>query len=546
MSQAKDAREDREALPLISKRDFPTSLLLILLALLLYFPALGSRDLWAPVEPRYAEIARIMLGKAQWAVPTVNGDLYTDKPILYFWLVLLGSQLAGSVNEWTMRLPSALSALGLVLTTYFLGRDLFSPRVGLLAAIILGTSARVLWEGRWAHTDMVFTFLLALSLHLFFRAVLRRGRPQEFFLAYALMALATLTKGLIGIALPGMVVLAFVALRREWRAILAWRVPSGLLVFVLVAAPWFLWISLATEGQWLKEFIFTHHIQRYTSGFGHRQPFYYYLLTFPADFLPWTVFLAPALWACRSSLRALKEPGALFLFLWFFVIFLFFSASDTKRDLYLLPVFPPAAIFTARYFDKLMDQAISQEILYRGLAHLFFNLLWVGTLAFPVLAWFYRREMFWISLPFAIVTVAGALATVVSIRRKRPAAVFFSTALTVFLGTLCASVWILPFLDAYKSPKPFAYRVKQIVPAAQPLYIYADTMNDFNFYTEREIIPILSSREEIGKVISQEGNAYILVRDRDLDRLALQEKGKILAADQVGGKKWFLVVVVGA
>jgi 4-amino-4-deoxy-L-arabinose transferase-like glycosyltransferase len=81
--------------------------LLCILAALLFLPGLGSRDFWAPVEPRYAEIARVMHAKGEWVVPSANGDLYTDKPILYFWLVLLGSALAGGVNEWTVRLPSA-------------------------------------------------------------------------------------------------------------------------------------------------------------------------------------------------------------------------------------------------------------------------------------------------------------------------------------------------------------------------------------------------------------------------------------------------------
>ena len=103
---------------------------LALIGAVLYLTALGSRDFWAPVEPRYAEIARVMFIKDEWIVPTVNGDLYTDKPILFFWLVLIFSKLAGSVNEWTLRLPAALGALGTVLTTYKLGKDFFGARIG--------------------------------------------------------------------------------------------------------------------------------------------------------------------------------------------------------------------------------------------------------------------------------------------------------------------------------------------------------------------------------------------------------------------------------
>jgi len=94
---------------------------LFVFSLLLYITFLGSRDLWAPVEPRYGEIARVMFSRGEWLVPTVNGELYTDKPILFFWLVLAFSHLFGGINEWTLRLPSALSSVGLVIVTYRLG-----------------------------------------------------------------------------------------------------------------------------------------------------------------------------------------------------------------------------------------------------------------------------------------------------------------------------------------------------------------------------------------------------------------------------------------
>lgn len=515
---------------------------LFLWAALLFFPGLGSRDIWAPVEPRYAEIARVMLAKGEWIVPTVNGDLYTDKPILYFWLVLLGSKLAGGVSEWTLRLPSALSALGLILTTYLLGKDLFNPRVGFMAALILGSSARVLWEGRWAHTDMLFTFFFVLSLYFFSRALFHKGSQREFLLAYGLMALATLTKGLIGVVLPGLILLVFVAVRRRWRAVLEWRIPSGILVFLALAGPWFVSVSLETEGRWLREFILTHHVQRYTSGYGHREPFYYYLVNFPADFLPWTIFAVAALFAYRSRLGALKEPVPLFFFLWFVVIFLFFSLSDTKRGLYLLPLFPPAALFVASYFKDLTADNLPQDPFYRWLASLFFALLCIGSLSLPVAAWFFERGALGLSIPVALIMAGGGGMALDSILRRSPAAVFWITVLTLSLGMVYASLWIFPYLDRYKSPKPFALQVKKIVAPEAPLSIYADTMNDFNFYTEREVIPIVPSAAEAKKISAEGRRGYMLVRERDFERLGLDAAGAV-ATGQVGGKRWYLVAL---
>ncbi len=307
---------------------------------LLFFFGLGSRDFWAPVEPRYGEIVRVMFANGEWIVPTVNGNLYTDKPILYFWLALLGSKIFGSVSEWTVRWPAALGGVGFALATYFIGRDFFGARVGLFASIILATSMRVIWESRWAHLDALFCFFFALTIYFGARALLRKGGQHEALLAYVFMALAVLTKGLIGVVLPGLLFAAFVLAQRDWRLIGAARLPLGIGIFLLVAAPWFYLVSRETGGRWLSDFIYIHHVRRYTAGAGHREPFYYYLTTLPVDFLPWTVFAIPALAACRSYRRIWAEPVKRFFILWFLVVLVFFSLSDTKRDLYLMPLLP--------------------------------------------------------------------------------------------------------------------------------------------------------------------------------------------------------------
>jgi 4-amino-4-deoxy-L-arabinose transferase-like glycosyltransferase len=299
-----------------NRKDFPVYLLG--LALLLFVPGLGARDFWAPVEPRYAEIVRVMFAKGEWVVPTVNGELYTDKPILYFWLVLFASKLFGAVNEWTVRLPAALGGVGLVLTTYYLGRDFFNARVGFFGAVILATCIRVVWEARWAHIDALFCFFFALSVYFGARALLRKGNPQEILISYVFMALAVLAKGLIGIVLPALLFVAVVVARRDWGMIRSAKLHLGIPIFVLVAAPWFYLVNQATAGQWLADFIYVHHFQRYADGAGHRQPLHYYLITLPADFLPWTVFAIAALFARRSGRSAWADPVLQFFLIWFF------------------------------------------------------------------------------------------------------------------------------------------------------------------------------------------------------------------------------------
>jgi 4-amino-4-deoxy-L-arabinose transferase-like glycosyltransferase len=518
---------------------------LILLSALLFFPGLGARDFWAPVEPRYAEIARVMFAKREWIVPMVNGELYTDKPILYFWLVLIAAKIAGAVNEWTVRLPVAMGGVGFVLATYFFARDFFSPRVGLLASVMLATSVRVIWEARWAHIDVLFCFFFLLSLYFAGRALMQKGNPNEILIAYLFMGLATLAKGLIGVALPALLLVSFMIARRDWSMLGAAKLHLGIPIFLIVVAPWPLLVNAATENRWLADFVYVHHIQRYTAGAGHRQPFFYYFTTLPVDLLPWTIFAIPALCAYRRVHGLMGDPVKLFVVLWFVVVFFFFSASDTKRELYLMPLLPAVAMFIAHYIDDLDTGRLPQDALYRWLLVFFFASIGMTGLGLPATAWVLRRDVFWISLPVAGVLVAAGAAAVLYIRNKKPLGVVAVTALMMVLTLLCAVLWIFPYIEVFKSRRPFSIEVKRIVPATATLYVYADTMNDFNFYTEREIIPVVATPQQLEGLLSHHPDSYLLVRERDLEKVHRVSKAKIIISRPVGSSNWYLIFLDG-
>jgi len=510
-------------------------------AALLFLFALGTRDFWAPVEPRYGEIVRVMFLKGEWIVPTINGDLYTDKPILYFWLALLASKLAGAVSEWTVRLPAALGGVGMVLTTYGLGRDFFSARVGFVTALVLATCVRVIWEARWAHIDAFFCFFFILAIYFGARALLRKGRPNEILLAYACMALATLAKGLIGIVLPGLLFSAYVLARRDWHLIADAKLPFGVLIFLAITAPWFYLIQQATDGRWLADFIYIHHLQRFTAGAGHRQPFYYYLTTLPVDFMPWTVFAVAALFAFRDCRKAWADPYIQFFLLWFIVVFIFFSLSDTKRDLYLMPLLPPLALFVGNFIDVLAAGRWTHDALYRWLPMIFFLLVALIALGFPLAAWIVRRDAFTVILPASVVLAVAALCTACFIWRRRPLSALVSVSAMMTASILAAVLWIFPYLERFKSSRPFSLEVKKIVPASAPLYVYADTMNDFNYYMEREKIPILPSPAAVDALIAKGENGFMLIKNRDLKRLAQIPRESIVASDRDGSTSWYLI-----
>jgi 4-amino-4-deoxy-L-arabinose transferase-like glycosyltransferase len=517
------------------------SLFLSLFALLLFFPGLGSRDLWAPVEPRYAEIVRVMFANDEWIVPSVNGDIYTDKPIFYFWIALLAAKLTGGVTEWAVRIPAALGGLGFVLATYWIGRELFNARIGTIAAIVLATSMRIIWEARWAHVDMLFGCFFLLSIYFGVRAVLRRARRYEVLLAYAFMALATLTKGLIGMVLPGLIFVALVVAQRDWSMIRAVKPVAGLLVYLMIAAPWFYFVSRATEGRWLADFIEIHHLERYTAGAGHRQPFFYYFKTLPADFLPWTTFLIPALFEYRNYRRLWTDPVLRFCLLWFATVFIFFTLSDTKRDLYLIPLLPTLAFVVAHYSNDLEQRQISFSRFYFWLTIVFFGTLAAAALALPVAAFVARPDAMRSLLPPCAVLAVGGITTIALIVRRRPIATTLCVSVVMVLLTGTLTVWLFPYLEAFKSRRPFAAVVNQNVPATAQVYVYDDIMHDFNFYTRRTTIPALDSPEQVLALRERRGTSYVLIKESDLKKTPQILREWIIASDSAREPKWHLV-----
>jgi len=524
---------------LIRQNYFP--FILVILSSLLFFFALGSRDFWAPVEPRYAEIVRVMFSKGEWIVPTVNGGIYTDKPILFFWLALIAAKLLGGVSEWSVRFPAALCGIGFILSTYFFGRDFFGARTGFIAAAILATSGRVVWEARWAHVDMVFCCWFLLSVYFAARTFLGKDDGYRILYAYVFMGFAVLTKGLIGVVLPGLVFGLFMILRRDWRMIAAAKLHLGIPIFLLVTVPWFYLVQQATDGHWLSEFIYVHHLKRYVAGAGHRQPVYYYLSTLPADFLPWTIFAIPVLIARWPYRQALKHAASQLCLCWFLAILLFFTISDTKRDLYLLPLLPTVALLIASHWASPGDERGAPGAYRRWLTAGFFVLLTLGAFLVPAALWWRRPDALLPLLPAILVLMIGsALVATYLLRRQLSVALTAIVALMI-LSVFAAALWIFPYLENFKSPRAFALEIKRLVPVSVPLYIYADTMHNFNYYAERELIPVLTSPVVLEKLLRTGQSGFLLVRERDFARLPMLSRTWVIASDREAGMPWHLV-----
>jgi len=337
------------------------------LALALFFGlALGARALWRPDEGRYVEIPREMVATGDWVTPRLNGVKYFEKPPLFYWLEAGAIHLFG-LREWAMRLVPALFALLGCLAVYGAGRRLFGRRAGLLAAAVLATSPLYYFLGNAITLDMAVSVLLTVGLLALLVALeepegpLRRNLLWGFYLA---LALATLTKGLIGIVIPGMIVVAWMMLVGAWDLPRRIRLVSGTVLFLLVAVPWHVLVARANpEFLW---FYFVHeHVLRYlTKVHGRYEPPWFFVPVLLGGLIPWTAFLVPAL---RSALPASwrdrrQRKVELFLILWAALIFGFFSLSDSKLIPYVLPVAPPLALLLGRHLAAVWEGRRNREL----------------------------------------------------------------------------------------------------------------------------------------------------------------------------------------
>ena len=334
-----------------------STLILLLAALaVLWFGNLDYRKLVRPDEGRYAEIPREMAATGDWLTPRLNGIKYFEKPPLQYWATAAAYKVFGE-HEWTVRLWPALTGFAGIVLVYFVGAALFGALAGFYAALVLASSLGYVLVAHVATLDMGVTFFMTLTLAGLLLGLRTDGTPAArrlwIHVAWAAMALAALSKGLMGVVLPVMVLGAYVVLQRDFGLLRRMHILTGSLVFLAIAAPWFVAVSLANPGFF--DFFFIHeHFQRFLTK-AHRRPgpWWYFFPILALTILPWLFTLCaalPASWKRRGSPAAF-QPLRLLL-LWSVLIFAFFSVSGSKLPSYILPIFPALALLMGLYLSQ--------------------------------------------------------------------------------------------------------------------------------------------------------------------------------------------------
>jgi 4-amino-4-deoxy-L-arabinose transferase-like glycosyltransferase len=506
-------------------------LLLTLFAGLFFSVGLGSYPLQNPDEGRYAEIPREMVATGDFITPRLNGVKYFEKPPLFYWCTAASVKLFGS-EEWTLRLWPALFALAGVLMTYAAGQALYGRTVGIAGAVVLATSLLYFGLARVLIIDMAVSVLIAGALFAFIVGVQAepgRRRRLLFYGLYACAALATLAKGLIGFLLPGAVMFLWLLVFNEWRRLKPLYLPSGLLIFLAVAAPWHVLAEKANHAP-VKEhdfawFYFVHeHWLRFTTNVEHREaPFWFFAPIVLAGLFPWVAFLGPALrhnlrggWPARGA-----NSPAWFCVGWAGFIFLFFSASHSKLVPYVLPVFPPLALLIGRYVA--LGWEVPREAplrtgfrLYGFLASALAAALFVAWSRLPPdkLAPAQRAGLApFVTFLVSVLCTGGFLVPWLAAQRGVRTGLQALTIATglFFAGIVCALPRVLD-----RTTKPLALRLHTELRPGDRVFSYHEYFQDFPFYLGR-LVGTVEYRGEM-----EFGTAAEDHRDRYVDEAAFR------------------------
>ena len=351
----------------------PLALAAALLLAALWFSGLDHRQLVRPDEGRYGEIAREMAVSGDWVTPRLNAYRYFEKPPLQYWATAAAYSLFG-VDEWTTRLWTALTGFACIALVFLFARRILGPPAACVAATVLAGSGLFAFMGQFATLDMGFACFTTLAVFGFALGQMDDTPPATrrrwMWAGWLGMALATLSKGLAGFVLPIVAVGLYILLRRDFGRLRELRLLSGGLLFLAVAAPWFVLVA-GRNPEFAHFFFIQEHFQRYTSTLhGRYEPFWYFVPVLAAGILPWLPAALAALWRAPQHRSGLRFEPLLFLVVWCATVFLFFSASDSKLPSYVLPVFPAFAVLIAWQLGRSDNRVLALQAGFGALAGL--------------------------------------------------------------------------------------------------------------------------------------------------------------------------------
>ncbi|WP_132256722.1 glycosyltransferase family 39 protein [Paucimonas lemoignei] len=492
---------------------------LFIMFCLVWLYALEARTLVPSDEGRYAEMAREMARTNDFITLRLNGIKYFEKPPLQTWLNALTFK-AFSLGEWQARLWTGLCGLFTIAMVVYTGRRIFNVRTGLIAGVVLGSSIYWSVSSHVNSLDMGLATTMTLALCAFLLSQHDGTHPRVqrnwILLCWAGMALAVLSKGLIGIVLPGAVLILYMLLQHDrnlWRHL---HIGKGLLLFLVIAAPWFVLVSIKNPE--FPHFFFIHeHFQRFTSTVHHREgSWYYFIPLLLVGITPWLGTLGQSLWHGWRLAPTRFQPLRLLL-IWSGFIFVFFSLSSSKLPGYILPIIPALALLIAHYLDRTSFKSLAWTAgLFSLCCALGLGFAWkVPALAknayeLPL----YQQNAAWVAAATAAGLAGGLLAIWLARRRHDWAVLALAAG-----GFLCGQLLLIGHepLGRYKAGIMHVPAIQAALAPDTPLYAVGLYEQALPFYLQRTMT-LVEYADEMAFGLEQEPYLWLPSRDTFIAR----------------------------
>jgi len=474
---------------------------IFVLSLFLFFNNLGSTALWDPDEPRQAIMAREMIQRGDYIHPYLNGIPYLEKPPFYPWMIIIASKIKGKVDEFSSRLPAAISATMLLFITYYLGCIIVDNYTGFLSALILATNYQFLSNARESVMDMTFALFIGLTILCNFLAI-KKNKRALFIISFIPASLGILTKGPAGLAIPALTTFFYLISQKKLKKYF-FSFVAGCILACLIASIWFF---LAGE-EYFREFILRQNITRYTKAFDHKESYFYYFHKLFFNFLPWSILLP------FSIYYAYKKKIWLPL-IWFIATFLFYEFSKSKRAIYLLSLYPACALLCGIYIKDRWPFIVKSRVRF---------FLWVfGMLItiFPVASIFsfyiippmilneLKKQLSAFYIFILLLFFLGAIFCFFIFKRKDKGALavcfLYFTVMGVFYNIL-----YIPLMDrSLKSPKLITDKIKGMEKYTE-VYSYGFSSPGLIFYFGRPI----KNLKDIKEIKENKNDILLIVED---------------------------------
>lgn len=479
---------------------------------LIWFGTLDYRHLIPSDEGRYAEIAREMFASGDWLTPRYNDYKYFEKPPLQAWMTAIAYKLFG-VGAWQARLWTALTGYLTILMAGFTATKLYGRCPGISTSLILASSPLWVVTGHINALDMglsacmgltLFSFLLAQRTHL-----TPLAQRNWMLLCWASMAAAVLSKGLIGVVLPGLILITYSVIARDGQLWKRLHIGKGLLLFFLLSAPWFILVSLKNP-EFVHFFFIHEHLARFTTDVHDRtEPLYFFIPLICAGFLPWFAQLPKAVslsWQLPAQENGFRPT--LLTLTWALFIFLFFSLSHSKLPGYILPIFPALALLAGQSLRQISQTAWHWQILLLGM------LVVAGIFGLPRLTamGYYTSEhaefsayTSWVAL--ALTVMLAGCAGAWWLARDHALASVSTLAGSLFLTTMIAGT-AHETLGRTTSGIDLAHIVKPLLRAEDPFYSLRRLDHTLPFYLEHPMI-MVETTDELAFGAQQEPKKFV-------------------------------------